>query len=514
MINKDNYYEKSKGIDFTKLDAKFKEGKDFVDELTNSGLDWSMYDADSEIREGVDLYFKNLSNEISKGDSKKEAKSPPQTNEKKVSEPKVVKRQPNQSRKTAPQTGEPVESFSLELKFIKRFLNLDGKKRVRNHLRLFINALQRAIRDRLIRKKSPYAKEIMEIQKSLINVYEDFKNERDEIVVEVPAPTKKKYMNILGKQYEMLSIKLIKSYIGLQGKIIENIRAVRLSNRIRKAMESKKIAKKDPYYEKVKEIKSSLDSFIKKNSREGVLKIETQTLNGLELILNDSTDKRIQTSTIQPEPLNVDELTENYYSLYSNQQQRFYMSSTDLEKETFDHIGLTGKWFDFIGDPEVGFRAMTKGQPKMGKSFLMIEFAGELASNHGRVLYVAKEEGKSATLKEKLTQTRAAHANMVVSDYLPINLGDFDFVFLDSVTKLKLSPENLVALNKSFPNTSFIEIHQVTKQGSARGQNDFAHDPDILINVPSKGYAESNGRYNQGGEMHFFNEDIGSKNVA
>lgn len=600
MINKNNYYDKIKGIDFSKLDERLTEGRDFVDELTENGSNWSLYDSEPEIKESVDLYFQELSKVIKKTSSnsssasseklklkanqyyidlyhermasldydtsvkakqefeaytekekqhffevllanessdmaaeevsipflKKEVKYLTSNNyhnslknkksasNQKTSQPKkrVVKKPRITSKSasaTKQETGKPVETYSEEIKFIKRFLNLDGRIRNRNHFRLLINAIQRAIRERKIRKSSPYAKEIMAIQDVLIQQYESFKNDAQEIQVDIPAITRKKYERVIGEEHEMLSIKLIKSYISLQGRIIENIKAARLLDRIKNSIKKGKLSKRDRYYDKIAQIKSSLESFVKKNNKQGVLKIENQALNGLRLILNDSAPamKMIGHSD-EPAPLNIDRLTQDYHNSNARKSRRFYMKSTDLQRESFKHIGLTGKWYDFIGDPEVGFRAMVSGQPKMGKSFLMIEFAGELADKHGPVLYVAKEEGKSATLKEKLTQTNAAHPNMIVSDYIPENLHEFQFVFFDSVTKLGLSPENLIAINRSYPGTSFIEIHQVTKQGSARGKNDFAHDPDVLIHIPEKGRAIQNGRYNQGGSLRFFKRNV------
>ena len=38
--------------------------------------------------------------------------------------------------------------------------------------------------------------------------------------------------------------------------------------------------------------------------------------------------------------------------------------------------------------------------PKMGKSYLCIDFSGYLVRNHGKVLYVAKEEKLNADLKK------------------------------------------------------------------------------------------------------------------
>ena len=45
---------------------------------------------------------------------------------------------------------------------------------------------------------------------------------------------------------------------------------------------------------------------------------------------------------------------------------------------------------------------MVFGQPKSGKSNLMLEFAHHLAREHGEVLYCAIEEGFGYTLQEKV----------------------------------------------------------------------------------------------------------------
>lgn len=80
------------------------------------------------------------------------------------------------------------------------------------------------------------------------------------------------------------------------------------------------------------------------------------------------------------------------------------MSSTDFTNLQFNTIGFKDKWLDFIGDPAPGFTAMVFGMPKMGKSYLCVDFAGYLARNHGKVLYVAKEEKLDKTLQDKLKE--------------------------------------------------------------------------------------------------------------
>jgi predicted ATP-dependent serine protease len=72
---------------------------------------------------------------------------------------------------------------------------------------------------------------------------------------------------------------------------------------------------------------------------------------------------------------------------------------------------------------------MMLGQPKIGKSYHCIDFAGYLARNHGRVLYVAKEEGLDMSLQKKFNEKHVAHPNLFVSSYLPQDLSGYDFIF-------------------------------------------------------------------------------------
>ena len=83
------------------------------------------------------------------------------------------------------------------------------------------------------------------------------------------------------------------------------------------------------------------------------------------------------------------------------------MSSEQLLSLEFETIGLQGRWKELIGDPSVGFSMMVFGQPKSGKSTLMLEFAQHLAENHGKTLYVAIEEGFGYTLKDKIQRVGA-----------------------------------------------------------------------------------------------------------
>ncbi len=82
----------------------------------------------------------------------------------------------------------------------------------------------------------------------------------------------------------------------------------------------------------------------------------------------------------------------------------------------------------------------------------------------------------------------------------------YDFIFLDSVNKLGLTPDDLNRLKAMNPTKSFIFVFQSTKGGNFRGANSFQHDVDVVIEIPEKGKTVQFGRFNQGGEMDIFDD--------
>ncbi len=99
------------------------------------------------------------------------------------------------------------------------------------------------------------------------------------------------------------------------------------------------------------------------------------------------------------------------------------------------------------------------------------------------------------------------HPNLFVSSDMLTDLSGYDFVFIDSVNKMELEPNDLEILKANNPTVSFIYVFQTTKNGAFRGSNHFMHDVDIVIEIPEKGKAIQNGRFNQGGEIDFFDND-------
>lgn len=471
MITIDNYFNKIAKTDFSSLPEALKKGNEFVVKATNNGSSWASYHSSDAIKKAVDIYLSKLNEFVGKptGVQHKQQKNEvKQSNEKPTKKSKAV---------TTSHQPQMVERIPEELKFIRRFINLNGKTKAKEDILRFINSLQKAIVEKRIRKTSSYAEQIKYIQGRLIEVYNTMKTK---IKLELKPETYETLKKIVGDEKVMSSVSFIKSYINLNGKLGMKKKADKLLQRITRMMDKKLIPANDPYMDELISITRNLETFLDTPSMK-VLAIERNELNGLEGILGCACE---QLNGIEEKPA--------------------IMNSMDFANMQFETIGLKGKWFELIGDPSSNFTAMVFGKPKMGKSYLCIEFAGYLARNHGKVLYVAKEEGLDMTLQKKLNDKNVAHPNLDVASVLPENLSMYDFIFLDSVNKLGFSPADLTRLKAFNPTKSFIFIFQSTKDGAFRGANTFQHDVDVVIEVPEPGKAVQMGRFNQGGEINVF----------
>lgn len=491
-----------KGVDLSQLPEGLKKGHSFILKSTENMDNWKAYEQGEATRKAIDLIFEKMGEFLSKQketvkkqETKKSEKPSPR------SETETTKTNPIRERvKSAPvqetESAEFVERIPDEIRFIRRCVSLHGKKKTREDLLRFINALHRAILEKRIRKASPYAKQINYIQDKLVKRYNEMGRKAETMLLS--NATLNEFKEIIASQKVMPSVNLIKRYISLNGKFDVKDRAASLLKAMNKALEKGKVKSKDRYYGIYEKMIANLHNYIKNKSHK-ILSIEETELNGLNGILGHCGCKSLK--GLQEEVSGLDGLQNN-----SDSQ---VMNSLDFKKMEFKTLGFTGKYLKLIGDPSKGFSAMVFGRPKMGKSFLCIDFAGYLARNHGKVLYVAKEEGLDYTLQVKLNATDVAHPNLDVTSSIPENLSGYDFVFLDSVNRLELSAKDLESLKENYPDISFIQIFQTTKMGSHKGRNDAPHNVDVVIEVPEKGRAVQFGRFNQGGEMDIFpNENV------
>ena len=483
MISKSNYFKEAKNIDYKSLPVALKEAYDTIKFGSKDYKTWEYLEDD---REFLAVYFRKLNKHLEKV---KIAKPKPKTTPKTTTNKNDKATKSITPKKTAPKSKavsntkvDLVERVPEEIRFIKRYTLLNDKVKTKHQILLFINAMQKAITEKRIRKTSAYAKEITQIQDQLVKLYNEMS---DETKVEIGAGTLARYKRIAESEKVMPSITYIKRFISLHGKTGVKDKAKRLLSQMLNAVKAKKLRENDPYKVRLESVYRALRDYI-----EGKTKSPTITqaeLNGLMgMVEKDalfSKKKSVAGGPLSGVP--------------------GVISSVQLSNMQFDTIGLTGKFRNLIGDPSVGFSCMVYGKPKSGKSTLCIDFAKHLAHHHGKVLYAAIEEGYGYTMKEKLERLGAVHPNLFVSENLPEKLSAFQFVFVDSVSKGKVDNEKINELIQAHPKTAFIFIFHATKEGDFRGGQENAHDVDCIIEVKD-GVAIGKGRFGVGGEVEVF----------
>lgn len=484
MITIQNYHDIISTIDFSKLPEALRKGHEFVKKVTNNGSHWDNYHASETIKKTVDTFFEKLSKYVgkagkhsSKAGGHKEDNHKPKTEKQSHRKPKA---KPDLFQSTM------VERIPDELRFIRRFVNMNGKAKSKEDILRFVNSLQKAIVEKRIRKTSPHVEQVRFIQDTLIAAYNDMGKT---ITISLKPETYEALKKAANDEKVLSSVSFIKRYINLNGKVGTKEKARLLLGHINRAYEQGKINDRDPYVVEMHEIKKNLENFLSEKAVK-VLQIERSTLSGLQGILNGCACQNLS---------GFDDDEEEDTS-----EQPVIMNSMDFANMRFKTLGFRGKWLQLIGDPSTNFSVMVFGKPKMGKSYLCVDFAGYLARNHGKVLYIAKEEGLDKTLQDKLNDKDVKHPNLYVASSLPASLSFYDFIFFDSVNRLGLKPEDLNRLKAMYSEKSFIYIFQSTKEGKFRGTNTFQHDVDSVIEVPEKGKAVQYGRFNQGGEIPIF----------
>jgi hypothetical protein len=202
---------------------------------------------------------------------------------------------------------------------------------------------------------------------------------------------------------------------------------------LKSAIEEKKITKKSLVAKDIMAIQHAAIDAYNSNKRVKYFLLKPETIKHLKGIIEKYENSRDDLDESVPKIKKKSAPLEGI-----NKPEDHIMSSVDFADMQFDTIGFKGKWLNLIGDPSPGFTAMVFGMPKMGKSYLCVDFANYLSLNHGKVLYVSNEEYMSPTLAIKLKDKNVANENLDIAGSIPDDLSPYDFIFLDSVTSLKL----------------------------------------------------------------------------
>lgn len=210
-----------------------------------------------------------------------------------------------------------------------------------------------------------------------------------------------------------------------------------------------------------------------------------EELNSLELVrLGEENAKQIALQASTPQI----ERTDSYTAIPAKEMKK-------INRNTYN---LTGKWKFFLGEIEQNFTALIHGKPKQGKSHFSIQFAQYLHSKFGDVVYFAAEEGASKNMETKLSRWDAEFKiayNILgikgITDYLQKYRPKF--IFIDSISRLQLSADNIKFLVDEYIDISWILVTQSTKHNSHRGSQELTHLVESVIHVV-EGVAHQEGR--------------------
>ncbi len=440
-ISAKNYFKAVSEVGFENLPEVLKKSHLVIEEKTDNGKDWGIYEDDKEVKRVFDLAFEKLEEFIDRKDNLSGLDGNP-----------IIERAKNDA---AGYKDLPLD----KLKMIYR-LELDAELEdgLTSEIKIRKAALEKAIAEKE-GKPNVHAKKTANLESTIA---EEFVNR----------------------------------FLLLNGKTLQKNEIEGFLNDVQSAIKEKEITKDSLMAKEVQLIQSKLLATANNMGRSIKVELAADTKRKLQLALNKLKAKPAPRKPKKNELNGIEEV----------KPKQNLMNSIDFANLHFNSIGFTGKWLNLIGDPSPGFTAMVFGRPKMGKSYLCVDFAGYLARNHGTVLYVANEEKLDATLQMKLNDKDVKHENLFVSDYLPEDLSKYQFIILDSVNKLGLSPQDLENLKRKNPGKSFIFIFQTTKDGKFKGANSYQHDVDVVIEVPERGRATQFGRFNQGGEMSIFDD--------
>src|SRR6266700_2006867 len=296
MINPENYLSKKASIDLTSLPMPLQKGHEFLMKATADATDWNNYHNSSAIRKTIQLYFERLADYLTvteKANKKKEDKEVKKKQTQSSTEDKNIIKASKKSVNDKNSEQEKasvimVERMPEELRFIKRFIHLNGKTKTKDEILRFVNSLQKAILEKRIRKTSSYADQVRLIQEKLIELYNTMKAK---VKVELKQDTYESLKMITGGEKVMPSINFIKRYIGMNGKAGMKEKAKQLLAQINRALDKGKITDSDLYTSEIYEIKKNLKTFTTTKT-EKTLEIEKAELNGLQGILGGHASKK------------------------------------------------------------------------------------------------------------------------------------------------------------------------------------------------------------------------------
>jgi polyhydroxyalkanoate synthesis regulator phasin len=273
-----NYKEATKNIDFSKLPEAAQDAHKNFDELAD------FYNDDKDIKEMFDSHFKIVAPYLNK--KSKSKKQTPAKTKAKPARPSGGSTKPKkktssttakkQTTKKATRKPNEVALLPLEIKIIRRYMNLHGKKVTERQVSLLYKVIQKAATEKTIRKSSKYADEIKKIGNDLAKTYKEMDGT---CKFEVPESMHDKLKSIIDSYGVTPAIALIKRFINLYGNITID-KAKRLLTSIVNAKKNSKVSKSDKAYERINQVQKHLEDYLD-SDKLIVTNIELKGLQGL-----------------------------------------------------------------------------------------------------------------------------------------------------------------------------------------------------------------------------------------
>lgn len=477
---------------------KFAKIKDMID----------LYGEDEKIDEYIDKFIELLNKELSASSSKKKsvnkkavakfpkrktakpaksvkpkkaAKSAPAkpAKAKTVKTPKTPKAPKAPKAPATPANVKYVEDIDIEVSLIKSFALLHNKTKTVPQLTTLLRKINKAILQKKIRANSVFADDIKNMQKKLEKLIEKLKGANANAKIEIDDV--EKFREIGNSEKLLKSVTFIIRYMNLVNKPDIDAKAARLLSEIKNAEGKGTLDNK--YSDLISFVKTNLSKY----DRHDMLPIPEPDLQGL-------TGHAGLGFVPQVVSMVVAGLLTN--EIYDRKRRAETVTADKLAKMEFDTIEMPAEYRGLIGKAERGGSVMIYGDPGSGKSSLAVKMAKGFANAGKKVLYVTKEEGVNATMKEKLIRYGATSPNITIAENIPANMDDYYAVIFDSVQTLRLVPDDIMK-HKRFNNHIRLYVFQVTKDGKFRGGEDFAHNVDCVL------YAE-NGTITSFGQKNRF----------
>ena len=521
--------------------------------LPASAENWSAYHADKDIKEVVDLYLGKYQEHLDAlppdffttpvtvtiPAAQPATTPPPPVKPKRapgVKKPKAAaSAQPASPAKPSRPAAKEVEEISVATRLIKRFVGVVNREVELAALIRLLKALQQAVLKKLVRATSGFAPEVREIQATLVDIAN--KAKPGQVRLDVPDDKLAVYISIAGGEAVFESVRLLSRYIRQQGLTPSEKWAKAYIKSAERFLSSEK-AKLDPLRGNVELAKKRVEGYqnhgkmipdaMDLRGLSGLFGLDglgctpgnpcktpckarsgkagsTKHLNGLgeleaELALMRRQPDARQQYAYVPQGADASgfgslESVEKPGVQKSKRKGQPLMSGSELMRVSYPTYTFSEPISTLTGKVAKGFLAMLHGRPGQGKSTFALQWACD-AARLGKVLYVSSEEYGSYTLKDKLTRCGGPREGLDFAASLDnVALGGYQFLFVDSVNHAGLQLEEVRRLKEKHTGLSIVLVMQSTKEGQFKGNQEWAHETDIVVSVDKGRASTEKNRY-------------------